>query len=224
MLNQTPTFRLHNLSMTNLSINLAYGSPNTGTMRRGLPTVTSIVVPLGGYFDVCFKLQITYDEAKRVLERSPELKTFERKGLVKVLDWPKDVESATPVGPTPTMPDGVTPATDQPELKPAPIVPPPEAPVFDMASVELDADPTEHIPTGDGGGGAAAVAAETSTLDAPNAGAGTAPVVATEVPMHREPSAEWSEADLRAFAERNNIDISKARGKAAVLRAIRGVR
>ena len=103
-----------------------------------------------------------------------------------------------------------------PPPAPAPVAAPPaSAPASAPESVDVDEPAPVAVPE--------APVAETAPAAAPEA----VPMPeAAETSLHRfgEPSMDWSEDELRFYAEAKNIDVSKTKSKTGLLRAIRGAK
>lgn len=169
MANSEPTtLRLQNLSFSNLSLHLAQlTAPSAGSLRHGAQLL-SIVIAQGHYYDVCAQLNISVNDARKLLASSPEVNAFRASNLIQVIEWPPPPEVAQAV---------VAPAI--PAVVAEPVVP------ARIVSV---------------------VPAPVETAQAPS-----------------EPSMDWSEAQLRAYAKAQDIDVTHCKSKTAVLRVIRGV-
>jgi hypothetical protein len=169
-------------------------------MRRG-PTLTPILIGGGQYYDVCAMLGVSYEEAEDICRRSPEVQAFKRSRYLDVISFPPAAAAPAPV---------VVPPTPTPE--PAAAVSTP-TPVTPTAVVVSGVDVTSEVIS--------------TAVTLPEAEPALAAPVADEVPVPaprvvREPSMDWSEADLREYARTRGIDVSKAKSKTAVLKAIRG--
>lgn len=61
-------------------------------MKRG-PQLTPVNIGQSGYFDVCAVLRLSYEEATRVVNQSPEVHAFVSKNALRVLEWPPTPEA-----------------------------------------------------------------------------------------------------------------------------------
>ena len=162
------TIRLLNVTPNNISLSLQqFRAPASPGIRRSI-VMTSVLIRAGGFVDVCSLLRVDIEEAKAVVERSPEARAFCKSGALRAMYFPPEPEAAPPPKPEPAP---------KPAPEPEPVVEP---------VVEPEPEP---------------VAAEGSPLE--------------------EPSMSWPEAKLRDYASERNIDLTRAKSKTAVMRAIR---
>jgi hypothetical protein len=199
--NTTPrTVRLLNATGSNLSLYLTQlRYPARGSLKRG-PLLTPILIQQGRYYDVCAELGVTFEEAELIARRSPEVQRLKTRGLL-VLEYPPP--PAPPPAPAPepaaapSPPPEAAPAPEpEPEPEPSP-APPPPAP-------EPSPPPSPQGPP------------ENVDLPPP----AEEPVLLLG-DARKEPSMEWSEDELRAWAHKHGVDVSRAKSKTAVLKAIR---
>lgn len=202
IMNSPKTIRLQNVTHTNLSFTVhRYRARTQGSLRRG-PMLESVLISRGQYLDVCAHFGVDVDEALRLCDSSPEIRAFKRQGYLKQFVFPPDEVEPQPVvvvkahAPIPVLAESVTAA---PEVAAEP------APVAEVAVLE-------EVP-----------AVETAAPEAAAPEVAEAVSVAPEADPRavREPSMDWSENDLRAYARRKGVDLSRAKSKTAVLRAIR---
>lgn len=189
------TLWLQNSTSSNVSLHLhQLRSPASPGFRRGM-LLMPVNVPAGGHYDVCKGLGVSYDEAVKIVDASPEYHLHNKKGRIYKL-------------PQPPIPQPVA----------APVLPTsePESP--------FAADPAAQLGPRDDEPAAADVTvpedAETTAAAGVPQGEFLVPGPETAVPLS-EPSMEWSEDQLRAYAEKKGIDVTKLKSKTAVLRAIR---
>ena len=177
-----PTLLLRATGRANVSLQLAQSRVVASPTLRRAVALTPVLVQVGKPVDVCALLGgVSVEEAGRILDRSPELRACEARGVIARSVFPPPIVETPPAPVAPVK---------EPEPAPAP------APV-------LTAEP--------------AAAAEVEVVPTPEE------LIAPAVQAFRgEPSMEWPEADLRAYAELRGIDVSRAKSKTAVLRRIRG--
>lgn len=193
------TIRLQNKTGNNLSLHLHQMQPRAaGSMRRG-PMLTSILIGQGQYYDVCAQLGVDYDEAHRICQRSPEVQAFKHSNYLAEIHWPPH-PGAPPVEQLTPVVEAVAPPVE--EETPAPLV--------ELTEV-LDPDPTPAV----GMPEPEMRQVQDTEVEA------EAPAEAPAPRMVREPSMDWSEEELRDYAAKRGIDLSKAKSKTAVIRAIR---
>jgi hypothetical protein len=198
-------------------------------LRRGV-VMTPVLIPAGLYYDVCKELGVSFEEAKALCERSPELKAHERAGRLLVREHPpmdetlaKEAEDAAaasaaaaktaalnPPDPPNAIPAGVDPEAaglpaDTPRMTRAPADKPPEpepAPVSELPSFDApDADADADADETTDPGRPAAPEPEEDPTDTP--------------------SMDWDLDRLVAFAEANEIDLGRSTSKTSILKKIR---
>lgn len=211
------TLRLHNVDprRSQLSLSLLRVHPKTAPrLRRGVH-LTPIVIPASSYYDVCKKLDVSFEEAQVLVDHSPDVQAHKNAGRLLVREFPPPVElqaadaargaqaedarvKTAALNP-PDSPNAVPPGVNLeeaglPEDTPRATRPIPSKPA------ELEGPPTEDIPTMD----------ESASLT-PAAVAGPASM--------GEPSADWALSELQAYARGRGLDTSGS--KTILLRRIR---
>mgnify|MGYP001618319088 CR=1 FL=1 len=89
------TIRLQNIdpNRSQISLQLDTGAAKTAPrMRRGV-SLLAVCIPSGAYYDICAKLGVDFEEARR-LARSPEVLAEKRKGRLIVYAHPQSAEEA----------------------------------------------------------------------------------------------------------------------------------
>lgn len=228
MTSEERTIRLHNVDpgRSQLSINLAiYHQKTASKLRRG-SHMHPIVIPAGRYFDMVKELGylgIDYAAACEVVEHSAELRAHEQAKRLLIRHFPptaeqlieearvearaKDAEEKTlalnPPDPPHAIPAGVARTVES------------------LTELGLDADtpvqtrwpgPTLPEMYDDKPEDEFGQTFDDSTLE---------PAEPVEAPKSIEPSMDWEEKDLRAFAAERGIDLGKAKTKTLVLKKIR---
>ena len=254
------TIRLHNKVQGNLSFHLqVLRWPAAGSLRRAM-ALTAVNIGHGQYYDVCAQLDVSYDEACRIVQRSPEVQAFKRSGYLDEYHFPPllaeeethvvvteapgmaarpvvtapPTESAAPSSSATSDARDARDARDGGGAGPArPAVTAPPAPVAPAAvtlppppvtSSPLDGPPTDAEMGLDVSGQPPAPEGAFSLAlpPLPQTVSGSAALDdGGESVSAREPSMDWSEDALRSYAARRGIDLSKAKSKTAVLRAVR---
>ena len=232
------TLRLVNLLPTSqLSIALHhFRSPASPSIRRAV-LLTPICIPPGGVLDLCHHLGVTYEEANRIVQQSPEVKAMAyARNALRIETYPPDpVVSApapvvsqimTAVAVPVALPEVTAAPTPAPEqaVAPLPAVAPPVATLqftSPMAPGPVTAPAVPVVPVVP----VAPVAPSTVPVAAPMAASalpanGGAP--AKRILVLEEPSMDWTEEKLRAHAVERGIDVAAMKSKTQVLRAIRG--
>lgn len=216
------TLRLHNLSQNDLSIQLRRNTNRFNPrLRRGMH-VTNIKVARGSVFDVCKTLDVTYAEARSIIDGSPMVKARVRSTDLLVRDHPPSEENLAaeakveaqqqeaqaktnamnPPDAPGALPAGVPPsAVGLPDDTPRMRHPPTSASkLFDVTPVAPEAAAVEL-----------AAEVEESAEVAPE----------PEEPADKTPSMEWSLRRLKNLAIEKGIDVDKARSKTAILKRIK---
>lgn len=214
-MNSPRTIRLLNVTSTNLSITVhRYHARTQGSLRRG-PALESMLIGRGQYVDVCTHFGVDLDEAHRLCDSSPEIRAFKRQGYLKEMLFPPvavpdapvtQVVVAPPVAVA--VPTSATVEVKQ-SLPPAPLLDAVVTATTPVSAADLLLPLDVLLPPPP-----SAVEPEPE----PEPKAAPSPDVMRAV---REPSMDWSEGDLRAYAQRLGVDLTRAKSKTAVLRAIR---
>jgi hypothetical protein len=169
-------------------------------LRRGI-TLTPVKIARGGTYDICEQLHVSFADAER-LRLSPQVILFERGQRLrvhKVMDDGSVVDLSAVHSP---LPDQTRPETSPTTPTPEPVRPTPPAPVPKLVDepapppLEAKEEEAKEEPKVEG---------ETQAIQFPEG----------------DPTMDWSDADLRAFAAVKQIDISKAKSKTALLKTIR---
>lgn len=219
------TLWLQSATHMNVSLTLQHvrGVASPG-LRRGV-ALTSVCVPAGGHVDLCRVLGVSLEEAKKILEGSPEYQLHRAKQRVYALEYPP---LTAPVGPPVVVQAPPAPQDRTPRLVPVPSVTP--EPVVAQVDGDGDGDedededgaPVPTLPTELDG-----VSEPLGEMPLPPAPIGAVADMAgpsddaeVEIPL-TEPSMDWTEEQLRAYAIARGIDVAKTRSKTGILRAIR---
>lgn len=130
------TIRLHNAGNTVISCNLMGWSPRLRTaMRRGMMMTPVAILP-GKSIDVCRILNVSLQEAEMVVMRSPEVRAFVAKGVLKVLGPEPEPLPARPV------------VVEEPPA-PVEVAPVDLSPVPDVVPEAEDETPPAEVTVGD---------------------------------------------------------------------------
>lgn len=192
-----------------LSFEIQHSRPAASPgLRRGNIMLTPVKIGRGGSYDICEQLKVSFEDAER-LRCSPQVILFERGQRLrvhKVMDDGSVIDLSAVHSPLPdqTKPE-TSPTTPTPEpVRPVPPAPPPKLEEEPTAPVE-DKDKDKDKPKDE----------KPKDKDEES---GEPPII--QFP-EGDPTMDWSDGELRAFAALKQIDISKAKSKTALLKTIR---
>lgn len=233
------TLRLYNIDQSNrqLSFQLNVGLPKTASRLRRGATLTAVLIKPHGFYDVCASLSVDVDEAWRIFNSSPEAKAKQTSRQLLAREHPPSAETLAKEGAArakaeaaaariaqlnpPDLPSAVPAGVDQVAagLR-GPNEPP--LPTQKGQPAVLDAPVPQMPPPA-----AAADASDETTADKTSTPLDEVvpppPVSATadENLLSREPSMDWSEADLRTYSAAKGIDLGRSGSKTQILKKIR---
>lgn len=226
-LSSSQTIRIHNVdpAKTQVSLDLALFAPKASPrLRRGV-TSQNVVIGPGKYIDVCKRFNVSIEEARRIIARSPQVRAHHKRLLIRefppvqaqivaeVLTEerrrdaavktaelnPPDPVNAVPVGVN--LEDAGLPA-DTPRMRYTPTflltTPKPQPPEEEEILRDLAAE--------------AAVPPEAAPLSLRKL---------TVKEARKEPTMDWSVEELLAFAAEREINIGQSQSKTMILRKIR---
>lgn len=220
-MNPSPkTLRLMNVDNARRQISLSLNRTADKTsqrLRRGT-ALTPILIPVGGYYDVCEKLGVSFEEAIEIVDSSPEVRMNLTKKTIEKRVFPPDLPQAAR--------DALQSMAARDAEKKTAALNPPDPPNAVPVGIDLELaapyllergiDPTLVV---------RATRPKNVVMDPPIS-LETDPLVELDVPVEvderdvsHEPSMAWTAADLRKKAA--ELKLETGGGKVALLKRIR---